>query len=114
MKKKSKDIKVKIQRFNPNVDKNPRYQSYEIPMEEGMSVLNVLKYISENLDPTLAYYASCRLGMCGGCYARVNGKNCLVCSTPAIGDIKIEPISSYQVIKDLVVDTEKRNSKNKF
>ncbi len=99
-----KNIKVKVFRFDPTTDKEPRYQTYEVPLTEGMSVLDVLDYIYENLDSSLAYYdhAACRHGLCGGCTLLVNGKASLVCQTPVSGDITIEPPSKFEVVRDLV------------
>jgi len=79
-----KKIKVKVFRFDPTVEKEPHYETYEVPLTEGMSVLDILDYIYENIDSSLAYYdhAACRHGICGGCAVVVNGKTCLACQTP--------------------------------
>ncbi len=49
-------IKVKVFRFDPSVDKEPYYKTYEVPFEEGLSAMDCLDYIYQNLDGTLAYY----------------------------------------------------------
>jgi len=101
-----KKIKVKVFRFDPRVDKEPRYQIYEVPLIDGMTVLDVLDYIYENIDPSLAYYshAACRHGVCGGCTLLVNGKTCLACQTPVTGDIVVEPAVKFKVIRDLIYE----------
>lgn len=99
-----KIIMVKLFRFDPSVDKGPHYQTYEVPLEQGMGAMSVLDYIYQNLDSTVAYYdhAGCSLGICARCVARINGKTSLLCQTPVTGDITLEPLSESRVIKDLV------------
>jgi succinate dehydrogenase/fumarate reductase iron-sulfur protein len=99
-----KKIKVKVFKFDPTVENEPYYKAYEVPLTEGMSVLDVLDYIYENVDSSIAYYdhAACRHGICGGCTLIVNGKTCLACQTPVSEDIVIEPPSKFKVIRDLV------------
>ncbi len=56
--------------------------------------MDVLDYIYQNLDSTLAYYdhAGCALGICARCTGRVNGKAGLFCQVPVSGDVTLEPI----------------------
>ena len=70
--------------------------------------MNVLNYISENLDPTLGFYSSCRIGKCMGCQVIINNKVKLACTTLVEEDIKLEPLRKFKVIKDLVVDRKGR------
>ena len=102
---KSSMISVTVFRFNPETDDAPGLAGYDIPLTPGMSAMNVLDYIHMNLDGTLSYYdhAGCALGICGRCTVRINGKPGLLCQTPVIGDVKIEPLNPKHVIKDLVV-----------
>jgi len=101
----SEMMKVKVFRFYPSVGKEPYYQTYDVPFEEGMSVMGALDYIYQNLDGTLSYYdhAGCSLGICGRCTGRINGKPGLFCQTPVQGDINLEPLSEKKVLKDLVI-----------
>jgi succinate dehydrogenase/fumarate reductase-like Fe-S protein len=103
-----KMIQVKVFRFDPSVDKDPYYQSFEVPLVKGMSAMNVLDYIYQNLDGTLAYYdhAACALGICGRCTGKINGKAALFCQTVIQEDITLEPLSKTKIIKDLVVQRE--------
>lgn len=99
-----KIIKVKVFRFNPLKDKEPSYKTYEVPLVEGMSVLNVLNYIYENIDGSLSYYYSCRRGSAACCAMMVNGEAVMACATLANGDMTIEPpkVLGFEVIKDLI------------
>ena len=106
-----KMIKVRILRFNPAISEEPFYHGYEVPFVESLTVLMSLNYIYENIDSSLAYYYSCRTGKCGGCTVMVSGKAVQACATIVKGDITVEPLSGYKVIKDLVVDFEERKSR---
>lgn len=100
-------IIAKIQRFDPKVDKSPRYEEFQVETEENMSVLGLVKHIHDNMDRTLAYRnVGCYLGVCIGCLMNINGKNLRACSiTVRPGDeVMIEPAKKgYIVIRDLVV-----------
>ena len=98
-------INAKVLCFNPSVDKEPAYRSYQVPYEEGMSAMNVLDYIYLKLDSTVAYYdhAGCALGTCAKCTGKINGKAGLFCQTNIDGDVTLEPSSIKRVLKDLVV-----------
>ena len=39
-----------------------------------------------------------------GCQVVVNGKVKLACTTPVVGNIVLEPLRRFKVIKDLVVE----------
>jgi succinate dehydrogenase/fumarate reductase-like Fe-S protein len=106
-------IRVKVFRFDPTVDKEPRYQTYAVPLEKGMSAMTALDYIYKNLDGTIAYYdhAACDLGICARCTGIINGKPGLLCQTVLQGDVTLEPTSKIKVVKDLVV---KRGGEEKF
>jgi len=81
-----------------------RYQTYEIPMQEKMSIFNALEYISSYLDSSLAFYTSCKIGKCLGCTMEVNGRRRLACTTIVEGDLTLDPDSRYPVVRDLMVD----------
>lgn len=104
-----KKISVTVFRFDPSVEKEPHHQTYEVPLEDGTNVLDVLDYIYEKLDSSLAYYdhAACRHGTCGGCALAINGKISLACQTPVSQDLVIEPPSKFTVIRDLVYSKRK-------
>lgn len=98
-----------IFRFDPEADAAPRFQDYEVPEEKGMTVLEGLIHILEELDPSLAYRSSCRAAICGSCAMHISGRYRLACQTQ-IGDVArqdrvvIRPLSHLPVLRDLVVD----------
>lgn len=99
-------IKVKVFRYDPSEDFKPKYVEYLIPFQENMSILQVLRYIHENIDPTLSFRDTfCKTNQCGLCAMMINGKPAFACHTKLNKeDITVEPLYKYPVIKDLVVD----------
>lgn len=73
-----------------------------------MSVLDALLAVQREHDPALAFRFSCRVGMCGTCTVRVDGRSVLACQTevPAgTGGIRVDPMAGLPVLRDLIVDT---------
>ena len=104
-----KQIQVKILRTDP-AEGRSHFQTYSVPFAPGLSVTNVLQQIWEDLDPSLAFYVSCHSGKCRGCFVKANGKVRMACATLVEGDLEIKPWPKYEVIKDLVVDLDRRVS----
>jgi len=103
-------IRLKIFRFDPETDRKPRYDVFEIPCQPGLTVLEALFYILEKVDPSIAFRYSCRGAICGSCAMYINGSYRLACGTQCSAfkgkEIVINPLPHLQVIKDLVVDME--------
>ena len=100
-------IVAKVFRFNPTRDAKPRYDVYEVPAEEPMTILTMLKYIRTRLDSTLAFRDYiCYKGICANCMVRFNGKPVRACSTRVNPgeEVTVEPLAQHPVIRDLVVD----------
>jgi succinate dehydrogenase / fumarate reductase iron-sulfur subunit len=107
------NMKFVIRRFK---DDKSFWQSFEVPVKKGMTLLDGLFYIRENIDPSLAFRASCRMGICGSCAVKVNGRPRLACETQLSKfkkDIKIEPLDNFRVIRDLVTEFEGFFAKHK-
>ena len=102
-------IKIRIRRYNPSEDRS-EHVFYEIPSVEGMTVLEGLWYIVNNIDGSLSFRYSCRGAVCGSCAMKINGVIDLAChlqiSSLLPGVIDLEPLPYFPVIKDLVVDME--------
>ena len=100
-----------IFRFNPRVENQPKFTKYEVRSSKPMTVRDLLKYIFENMDNTLAfrrYY--CYRGLCLGCLISVDKKTERACSKMVNPgqSIVIEPLSDHPVIRDLVTDLSKQ------
>lgn len=102
-----KTVNVSILRSRPGNSEEPKFETYPVPIEGKTSLLNALDYISENLDPSLGYYSSCRIGKCMGCQVVMDGKVRFACTTLVQGDVTVVPLRQFKVIKDLVVDRRK-------
>jgi len=107
-------VEFRIRRFD---GERSYWESYELEAKRGMTVLEALFHIKENLDGSLAFRASCRMGICGSCAVKINDKPRLACETQilAIGKslIKIEPLDNFRILKDLVTDFEGFFAKHK-
>jgi fumarate reductase (CoM/CoB) subunit B len=98
-----KKMTVKVFRFDPETEKEGRFETYTVNVNDGARVLNVLHAIHDELDPTLSYRYSCASGQCGSCAVRVNGEPVLACMEEAKDGSTIEPLD-LPVVKDLVTD----------
>lgn len=99
-------VRLTVRRQDPASGCAAYYQTWEVPAPDGATVLDLLDYVSEKLDPTIAYYdhAACQHGICRRCTVLVNGKVGLVCQTPVAGDLTLEPPPGFIVVRDLVYD----------
>jgi len=83
-----------------------RYDDFQVPFEEGMSVLDALRWIRLNLDSSLAVRYSCiNANACKTCMALVNGEveyTCIAKLTPKT--TTVEPLPKRALIRDLVTD----------
>lgn len=112
-----KMIKFKVFRFSSEESEKPSFKIYDIPVKKGMTVLDGLIYIKENLDSTLNFRYSCRMGVCGSCGMFINGLPALGCHTQILhlnSDIvEVKPLPNYYVIRDIVPDLNSFLQKHK-
>ena len=99
-------VRVRIYRFDPEVDQAPRYDAFEVPRSPWMRVLDVLDYVHETLAVDIAYRWLCSVKRCGSCAVTVNGSPALACWEPAQDEMTIEPLRGLPVIRDLVTSRE--------
>jgi succinate dehydrogenase / fumarate reductase iron-sulfur subunit len=101
-------VKVSVFRRDPSLEKEGRFVDYEVPVEEGMVVLDAMKYIERHIDPALSIRWNCMAGKCGSCSAEINNRPSLMCKTRVDSlkgkGIRIAPMGAYPLIKDLVTD----------
>jgi succinate dehydrogenase / fumarate reductase iron-sulfur subunit len=99
-----------IQRYNPEVDKQPHEEDYRLEVGRGMTVLDGLIRIQHEQDGALSFRYSCRSAICGSCAMTINGHEKLACRTSIRkelerhGRIRIAPLRNVPTIKDLVAD----------
>jgi succinate dehydrogenase/fumarate reductase-like Fe-S protein len=83
------------------------YDDFEVPYEDGMSVLDALRWIRAHLDSTLAIRYSCiNANACKTCMVLIDGEveySCIARLKPGI--MTIEPLAKRPLVRDLVTDT---------
>src|SRR3990170_7032708 len=60
-----KQVVFRVKRYRPEGGGEPTWQEYTIPYTDDMVVLDGLNYIKDQVDPTLTFRWSCRMGICG-------------------------------------------------
>ena len=82
------------------------FDDFEVPYEDGMSVLDALRWIRVHLDSTLAIRYSCiNANACKTCMALVDGEveyTCIAKLAPKI--VTVEPLPKRPLIRDLITD----------
>jgi succinate dehydrogenase / fumarate reductase iron-sulfur subunit len=102
-------VNLKVKRYNPDRDKKPYWQEFQVQAEPTDRVLDALHTAKWEHDGTLSFRRSCAHGVCGSDAMVINGSNALACIKliQDVGtDITVEAIRGLPVIKDLVVDME--------
>ena len=98
---------VKILRYNPQVDREPHYAAYSVPLRsEKMNLLQALEVIYQNQDESLAFRRySCGIQFCNSCLMMINGKPSHACLTivEAGAEYVVAPLKGKQVLMDLIV-----------
>jgi succinate dehydrogenase / fumarate reductase iron-sulfur subunit len=97
----------KVFRYNPDTGDPARFDTFEVPEVQGMTVLEGLYYILEYLDSTLAFRSSCRQGVCGSCAMHINGQYTLACESQVASHgstVVVRPLAHMKIIRDLCVD----------
>jgi fumarate reductase iron-sulfur subunit len=101
-------ITMQVARYRPEQESEVTFDEYEVPCPREWVVLDGLNYIKDNLDGTLSYRWSCRMGICGSCGMTVNGEPKLTCATFLAdygrGPVRVEPLRNFPVIRDLVIE----------
>jgi succinate dehydrogenase/fumarate reductase iron-sulfur protein len=104
-------IKLRIYRFDPDSNRKPRYDTFEIDSDPGETVLSALLKVNEDYDPSLSFRFACGKVKCGECSVMVNKTPCLACNRKIEPEMIIDPLPNFTVIKDLVIDRNKAINK---
>ena len=105
------NLRLKIRRESK--EGNSYYEGFQVPYQEGMTLLTALQIIKEEMDPSLSFRHFCRAGICGTCAVMVNGFPKLACKEQMLPyalfgeEVIVEPLKNFEVIKDLVVNNER-------
>ena len=85
----------------------PQFEErHEVPFEPGQSVLDALRWIRANRDPSLAIRYSCTTAnTCKECMVRVDGKAVYACTARLEErEMHVEPLPNKVLIRDLVTE----------
>jgi succinate dehydrogenase / fumarate reductase iron-sulfur subunit len=98
-------VTLKVRRFRGG---ESYVQEYRVDVRDlRTTVLDLLIKVKDNLDGSLAFRYACRMGLCGACTVKINGRPRLACATKLVDlgtdTIVVEPVAD-RVVKDLVVD----------
>lgn len=95
---------LRVRRGGP--DEAPRFDAYEVPYEPGASVLDALRWIRADVDPTLAIRYSCiNANACKECMVLVDGTVDYACTARLKpGAMTVAPLDNKRLIRDLVTD----------
>jgi succinate dehydrogenase / fumarate reductase iron-sulfur subunit len=93
-------------------------KDYQIEVEKGMVVLDVIHRIQAEQANDLGVRWNCKAGKCGSCSVEINGKPKLSCMTrmneySPEDTISIRPIRTFPIMKDLVTDVSWNYEQNK-
>jgi succinate dehydrogenase / fumarate reductase iron-sulfur subunit len=103
-----REVVIRTSRWLPSVGGKPTVREFKVPYSPGMTVLDALLYVKENLDASLSFRYSCRMGICGSCGMLINGRPMLACETQIKelppGPIETEPLANYDTVRDLAAD----------
>jgi succinate dehydrogenase/fumarate reductase-like Fe-S protein len=102
----SEELKTTLNVFRGAIGEDTRYDQFDVPHEEGASVLDALVWVRENVDASLAFRYSCvSANACKECMILVDGKVNYACTAKLnTGSVTVEPLVKKTLIRDLVTD----------
>jgi succinate dehydrogenase/fumarate reductase-like Fe-S protein len=82
------------------------FETYEVPFEPGQSVLDGLRWIRANCDPTLAIRFSCiNANACKECMVEIDGATLYACTERLEPrEMTVMPLSNKALVRDLVTE----------
>jgi succinate dehydrogenase/fumarate reductase-like Fe-S protein len=83
-----------------------RFETYEVPFEPGQSVLDGLRWIRANRDPSLAIRFSCiNANACKECMMELDGETVYACTARLEPrEMTLTPLPNKNLIRDLVTE----------
>ena len=75
-------VVLQVTRYRPEQeDRTDAFKSTRCRFTPDWVLLDALNYIKDDMDGSLSYRWSCRMGICGSCGMMVNGEPKLTCAT---------------------------------
>ncbi len=96
--------KLKIRRGSPAG--LARWETFEVPFEPGQSVLDGLRWLRINKDPSLAMRFSCiNANACKECMIELDGETVYACTARLEPrEMTLMPLPNKDLIRDLVTE----------
>ena len=96
--------KLKIRRGTS--DEPGHWDNFDVPFEEGQSVLDGLRWLRINKDPTLAIRFSCiNANACKECMIQLDGETVYACTARLEPrEMTLTPLPNKTLIRDLVTE----------
>jgi succinate dehydrogenase / fumarate reductase iron-sulfur subunit len=73
------EVTLKVRRYSK--EKGGWWQEYKLNVDKFTTVVEALRRVKTEQDPSLSFRASCHMGVCGSCGMKINGKPKLACKT---------------------------------
>jgi succinate dehydrogenase/fumarate reductase-like Fe-S protein len=83
-----------------------RWESFTVPFEPGQSVLDGLRWIRSQRDPTLAVRYSCiNANACKECMIALDGRTVYACTARLEARVmRLAPLANKKLVRDLVTE----------
>jgi succinate dehydrogenase/fumarate reductase-like Fe-S protein len=83
-----------------------RWETHQVPFERGQSVLDGLRWIRVNQDPSLAIRFSCiNANACKECMMECDGETVYACTARLEArEMVLAPLSNKKLVRDLVTE----------
>ena len=82
------------------------WETFDVPFETGQSVLDALRWIRANRDPSLAIRYSCiNANACKECMIEVDGETVYACTARLEPqEMTLTPLGNKKLVRDLVTE----------
>jgi succinate dehydrogenase/fumarate reductase-like Fe-S protein len=83
-----------------------RFETYAVPFEPGQTVLDALRWIRANRDPSLAIRFSCiNANACKECMVSLDGETVYACTARLEPrEMTLAPLPNKRLVRDLVTE----------
>jgi succinate dehydrogenase/fumarate reductase-like Fe-S protein len=100
------NLQVKLRIKRGAAGETLRFETHEVPFESGQSVLDALRWVRANVDPSLSIRYSCiNANACKECMMRVDGKAVYAClARLEAREMVVEPLPNKPLVRDLVTE----------
>jgi len=103
---KEKHFNAELEIFRGASEIDSRLETFNVPFQQGASVLDALIWINDNIDETLSFRYSCiNANACKECMMLIDGKVEYACLKKLQEKRStLKPLPNKKLIKDLVTD----------